>query len=275
MRSILHLSDLHFGRIDQPLLDPLVRAAAAAKPDLVVVSGDLTQRARRGQFRAARAFLAQLPMPQLVVPGNHDVPLYNVPARLAAPLAGYRRFIAEDTQPVFANGELVVVGLNSARSLSIAQGRLGRAQIRQMTREFERAPEGAAKILVSHHPFELPPGFESERAVRGAGRAIRAMADCGGDVVLSGHFHTGHAASSAVRYRGGRAVLLVQAGTATSTRRRGAASSFNVLKIDGPSICVEEHRWSGQDFGVATRVRFHEGPLGWMPARDQQTGPRD
>ena len=115
MRTLAHLSDLHFGRVHAPVLEPLRRALAAIGPDLVVVSGDLTQRARAEQFREARAFLDSLPFPRLVVPGNHDIPLYNVVKRFAAPLRDYRRIVSRELCPVFEDDEVVVVGLNTAR----------------------------------------------------------------------------------------------------------------------------------------------------------------
>ena len=129
MRTLAHLSDLHFGRIGRGVLDALHRRLWQVKPDLVVVSGDLTQRARARQFRAARAFLDTLPTPQLVVPGNHDVPLYNVFARFLAPLAGYRRFVADEVDPSFVDDEIAVVGINTARSFTWKGGGVSEAQL--------------------------------------------------------------------------------------------------------------------------------------------------
>ena len=99
MRTIIHLSDLHFGRVHRPALAPLAAAIERIKPDFIAISGDLTQRARPGQFREARAFLDALPAPYLVVPGNHDVPLYNVVQRVLKPLAKYRRIVSTDLEP--------------------------------------------------------------------------------------------------------------------------------------------------------------------------------
>ena len=121
MRTIVHLSDLHFGALDEALLPPLYEALSAAEPDLVAVSGDLTQRAKRREFEAARAFLAELRCPALVVPGNHDMPLYNVAARFFNPTKRYRRYITEGLAPVFADDEVVVVGLNSARRVALQE----------------------------------------------------------------------------------------------------------------------------------------------------------
>src|SRR6478752_716554 len=110
MATIAHLSDIHFGRVEPRLVTALVRTIAAVAPDLVAVSGDLTQRARRSQFQAARRFLDLLPFPLLVVPGNHDVPLYNLPVRLLDPYRGYRRYIQQDLEPVFESHEMIAVG---------------------------------------------------------------------------------------------------------------------------------------------------------------------
>src|SRR3981081_4272469 len=129
MRTLVHLSDLHFGRVDEQLIGPLISAVTEVNPDLVAVSGDLTQRARSHQFREARAFLDALPQPQIVVPGNHDVPLHNVLTRFLRPLDKYKRFITDDLQPFYADEEIVVVGVNTARSLTIKGGRINEDQL--------------------------------------------------------------------------------------------------------------------------------------------------
>ena len=129
MRTIVHLSDLHFGKVDAELLEPLRRCVEAIAPHLVVVSGDLTQRAKAAQFREAKAFLDTLPKPQLVVPGNHDVPLYNVFQRFFTPLRKYKRIITPDLEPAFIDDEIAVVGVNTARSLTFKEGNVNREQI--------------------------------------------------------------------------------------------------------------------------------------------------
>src|SRR5215204_859118 len=129
VRTLVHLSDLHTGRVDPALLAPLTAAIADARPHLVVFSGDLTQRATRTQFREARAFLDGLTAPYLVIPGNHDVPLWNVARRFVTPLARYKRFITTDLEPVFQDDEIVVVGVNTARSFTWGEGRISRIQV--------------------------------------------------------------------------------------------------------------------------------------------------
>jgi predicted MPP superfamily phosphohydrolase len=132
MRTLVHVSDLHFGRVDAGLLDPLRAAIEQARPDVVVVSGDLTQRARTKQFREAAAFLRTLPQPQVVVPGNHDVPLYDVVRRFAAPLVRFREHIEAEEFPTVIDGEIAVVGINTARSFTFKDGRINRAQVAEV-----------------------------------------------------------------------------------------------------------------------------------------------
>jgi 3',5'-cyclic AMP phosphodiesterase CpdA len=244
MRTLVHLSDLHFGRVDRDVVEPLLESVHALRPDLVVVSGDLTQRAKTVEFEAAARFLRRLPSPQVVVPGNHDVPLYNVAARLFRPLDKFRAHITSDLAPSFIDGEIAVLGINTARSMVIKNGRINEEQIAEVERCFCTIPDTITKVIVTHHPFDLPEGSDSDDLVGRAAEAMETFAHCGADVLLAGHFHTSHAHSTAERYRiVGHAALVVQAGTATSTRGRGEANSFNVLRIDHPRVVVERMHW--------------------------------
>src|ERR1051325_4488777 len=145
MRTIVHLSDLHFGRIDPAILAPLVTFIGEIKPDVVAISGDLTQRARTAEFLAAKEFLASIPFPQIVVPGNHDVPLHNLFARFGRKLDRYRRYITPELQPVFADTEIVVAGVNTARALTWKDGRINRRQLEELRTTMETAPPGRTK----------------------------------------------------------------------------------------------------------------------------------
>jgi 3',5'-cyclic AMP phosphodiesterase CpdA len=266
MRTLLHLSDLHFGRIDERLLAPLLNAVFKVNPHLVAVSGDLTQRARTNQFRAAKAFLDTLPHPQIVVPGNHDVPMHNPVARFLYPHANYRQYFANDTEPFYLDEEIAVLGLNSSRSLTIQDGRLNYRQINRLTRVFGSLTHAVTKILVCHHPFELPAGSESTRIVGGAKRVLAAMAVCGADAILSGHLHTSHVGCTALAEGGaGWSVLLSQAGTATSTRLRGQMASFNVLRVRPGLIELETHVWNSntKEFLPNATSSFARGDSGW------------
>ncbi|HAV35043.1 MAG TPA: metallophosphatase, partial [Massilia sp.] len=222
MRTLVHLSDLHFGRVDAGLLAPLRELIHNIAPDVLVVSGDLTQRARSEEFEQARAFLDTLPGPQIVVPGNHDISLYNVFRRFAKPLDRYKRYITDDLDPIHIDGEIAVVGVNTARSLTIKDGRVNREQVGRIRERLAGLDPRITRIVVTHHPFDLPETFEQRDLVNRAPMAMEVFAECGVDVLLAGHMHVSHAASTAMRYQiDAYAALVVQAGTATSTRGRG------------------------------------------------------
>lgn len=280
MRTLVHLSDLHFGRVDTDLLAPLRDAVESVRPDLLVVSGDLTQRARRAQFAQAAAFLDTLPRPQLVVPGNHDVPLYDVVRRFLAPLKRFRRRIEADEFPYYEDAEIAAIGLNTARSLTFKGGRVNREQVAEVERRFHGLPEPVTRIVVSHHPFDLPEDADAGDLVGRAGMAMQAFAGCGVDVFLSGHLHTTRVGSTARRYRiEGYAALAVQAGTATSTRVRGEENAFNVLRIGLRSLDLQTWSWAEEARcylpGDTRRFAWREG-RGWgaaEPALDPATDP--
>jgi len=244
MRTIVHLSDLHFGRVDQDLLRPLQELVTRLAPDVVVVSGDLTQRAKTEEFKAARAWLDTLPGPQIVVPGNHDIPLYNVASRFLTPLRKYTRYVTLDLAPEYIDDEIAVLGINTARSLTFKDGRVNREQLAQMRQRMQSVGPQHTRIIVTHHPFDLPDTFDKDDLVDRAPIAMQAFSECGVDVLLAGHLHASHAGNSAQRYKiEGYAALVVQAGTATSTRGRGESNSFNVLRVNPDDVQVERYSW--------------------------------
>src|SRR5471032_2296443 len=177
MRTIVHLSDLHFGRVDEALLAPLRQLVNALAPDVLVVSGDLTQRARREEFQAARAFLDTLPGPQIVVPGNHDIPLYNVARRFLTPLLHYQRYVTLDLAPRYVDEEIAVLGINTARSLTFKDGRINGAQIAQIRQRLGQADPHLTRIIVTHHPFDLPEASDADKLVNRAPEAMAAFAE--------------------------------------------------------------------------------------------------
>jgi len=265
MRTIVHISDLHFGRLDRRVVAPLVAAIGEAAPDLVAVSGDFTQRARISQFTEARDFLEALPCPRLVVPGNHDVPFYDVARRFLRPLERYRRFIADDLEPMFVDTEVVALGLNSARSFTLGRGRLNAVQIRNATDRLRAAPPNTIKIIVTHHPFDLPDDYDPKHLVGRAKMAMAELASVGADLFLAGHLHVSHIGRTAERYQiAGHSALVVQAGT-MSTRQRGEANSFNVLRLNRPRITVARRTWDDvqQTFVQASMRTFRHSDRGW------------
>ena len=267
MRSIVHLSDIHFGRVNAEVISPLIAAINSIHPDLVAVSGDLTQRARSRQFVEARVFLDELPKPQIVVPGNHDVPMHNVFARFIKPLSKYRYYITDDLRPFYHDEEIAVLGVNTARSLTIKGGRVNEAQIGWMQEKLSAASPDSIKVIVTHHPFDLPEGHDERHLVGRARLAMETMANCGADLFLAGHLHVSHTTHSATRYKiKGHSALVVQAGTAASNRGRGEENSFNVVRVDRPHIAVERYEWQQdrREFGLTTTERFRHTSDGWI-----------
>jgi 3',5'-cyclic AMP phosphodiesterase CpdA len=254
MARLVHLSDLHFGAHDDRLVAGVEQSIGELKPDLVVISGDFTQRARTEQFREACEFLGRLHArghEVLGVPGNHDVPLYDVLRRFLSPLTRYRRYIDESLCPFIDLPGVAVLGINTARSLTFKDGRISKEQVAFIRETFSRTDPEAVRVLVTHHPlYALPVGEDIERAVGRHELALDAVEEAGVDLLLAGHAH--HASSEArdlVTRSGG--VLVVQAGTATSTRVREQDQSFNTIDIEPACVTVTVNGWNGEAFEPA------------------------
>lgn len=266
MRTIVHLSDLHFGRVDHATTQPLVRQIKALQPHLVVVSGDLTQRARKEQFQEAGRFLESLPQPQIVIPGNHDVPAYNLFKRFLTPLKRYRQYVTDELLPHYIDDELAVFGLNSTRSFTTQYGRLREKDIARVCEKLGQLPEGVTKIVACHHPFDLPLEHSKRDLIRDAESAMSAFAACRVDIILSGHLHRSHTSHTAQRYRiQGHQALIVQAGTAISNRRRGETNSFNVLHLQARILVVERLSWDNKtsSYKLSKAEEFTPTTEGW------------
>ena len=266
MRTLVHLSDLHFGRIDEATLAPLRQAIHDAAPDLIAISGDLTQRARRTQFAAARAFMDTLQPPKLVVPGNHDVPYWNLARRFLQPLTRYRHYISEILEPEYQDDEMVVIGVNTARALAHGGGRISASQVDRIVARLAALPETLIRIIVTHHPFDLPPGVRERRLLGRARMAMARLSRANADLFLSGHLHLSHASRAAERYRiEGHSGLIVQAGT-VSSRSRGEQPSFNLLRIERPEIALMRYVWdpAGEAFAASEWGRYRHSTEGWV-----------
>lgn len=256
-RLIVHLSDLHFGRADARIVDALHETVWSLAPDVVAISGDLTQRARRSQFRRARAFIDGLPPRHLIVPGNHDVPLFNVIARLFDPLGGYRRFVTSDLSPTLTDEVVWIAGVNTTRPGTWKSGRVDAATLHRVRESLRTLPPDTVKIVVAHHPFDAPEGA-------GATETLHTLSAAGIDVFLTGHLHTSYTGHTAQRYKtGGRSAVVVEAATATSTRLRDEANGFNVLRVRHGVINVETRTWDGRTFVARASQEFIRNRDGW------------
>ena len=259
-KVIAHLSDLHFGRIDPATLDPLVRAIDDLRPDLIAVSGDLTQRARRREFEDARQFLDRLHGPMIVVPGNHDVPARNPWMRFVSKWGRFREHIHGDLDQTYADDAMVVVGINTARALAWKGGRISVEQIESVRHAFSTAAPGMLRVLVAHHPLDIPEHWTIANRTTRARRALERWAECGVDLILAGHEHKAFAGAEAASLRiGNHNAVIVQAGTATSTRVRGEPNSFNAIHVSAHQIRVARLTWRHDEKRF---VETHEDKFG-------------
>ena len=269
--TILHVSDVHFGKPHRPAVTAaLLRFVDERDPDAVVVSGDLTQRAKVGEYRAARAFLDDLgPRPLVTTAGNHDVPLYRVWERLFAPYRNYRASIAPelntvlDAKPRGGGRRLRFVALNSSAPLSaIVNGRLNRKQLDFAATAFRAAPEGVLRVLVVHHNLVMPADGDSAPPMRGARRLLNQLGRWGVDLVLSGHIHRTHLGWSRTGPDAERdGVPIVLAGTTTSSRGRGSEegrNSLNLIRVLASGLEVTAYLYSTEagEFQPAERRHY-------------------
>ncbi|MDF0540920.1 metallophosphoesterase [Sphingobium sp. H39-3-25] len=275
MARIAHLSDIHFGAHDPRIVSATQAWLEERRPDLVIISGDFTQRARVAQFKEASAYLNRLRaagLRVLAIPGNHDIPLYDVFRRFAAPLKRYKRYIGNDLCPWFEDDEVAILGINTARSLTIKDGRINHEQMRMLQDRFAKVAQDKTRILVTHHPlFAMPIGRGNEltEAVGQHDDAVKAACEAGIHIALAGHFHRTYAeAAYKMVEKAGRA-LIIQAGTATSTRLRNAEpQSFNWLHVrHNNEIELQVIVWDGAGFQRGNHVEYRYDGRNWS-ARD-------
>lgn len=273
MKTIAHISDLHFGAEDAAVAEGLMKDLTALSPSLIAISGDLTQRARKHEFVAAKAYLDRLPAPYLVVPGNHDIPLFNLFDRFIDPLDDYHRHITPDLFPLHVDDELAAFGLSTARSFTIKSGRISKAQLEVMQQKLSTVPPTHFKIVVAHHPFVAPPNqlLSLVDIVGRAELALTAIEASGVDLILSGHLHLGYHLGAEVAYPSlRRSVLVAQAGTAISVRQRGEPNSYNFILLDTDTLTITVRQWQGAAFVELLRTAYAKNDMGWTPVPVKQ-----
>lgn len=244
MTVLLQVSDPHFGTEQPIVVDALIELARQQRPDLVVLSGDITQRARPSQFLAARAFTDRLGVPVLAVPGNHDIPLFDLWTRLRSPYARYSAAFGTDLEPVHCSAELLVVCVNTTRPWRHKDGEVSALQIDRVARLMDRADPAQLRVVVVHQPIAVTRAEDEPNRLRGHGVALQRWAEAGVDLVIGGHIHL----SYVMPLQGlARPLWVVQAGTAVSSRvREGAPNSVNLLRwgTGMPTGCCRIEQWN-------------------------------
>ena len=251
MKTVLQISDPHFGTEVPAVVEALVRFVHGEAPDLVILSGDITQRARPSQFRAARRFVDRLGAPaMLAIPGNHDIPLWNAGARLFTPYANHCREFGADLEPVFEADWLLAQAVNTTRRLRHTEGVVSRRQVERIARRLEAATEAQLRIVVMHQPVFVTKSEDIPNLLHGHARAVRRWSAAGADLILGGHIHLPYVRALSDAFVGlPRALWAVQAGTCVSRRlRHEAGNSVNLIRYRGPGTAREGavERWDYQ-----------------------------
>lgn len=258
MNKLLQISDPHFGTAQPPVMEALVALARQQRPDVLVLSGDITQRATAAQFCEARAFCERLQIPQLLaLPGNHDIPLFNPWQRLVTPYARYLQAFGPDLEPVLDTAWLQLSTVNTTRRWRHKNGEVSDRQIERVAARLRQAGPGQLRLVVVHQPVYVLRAADEHDRLRGWEPAVRAWAAAGADIVMGGHIHLPYVCELSSCVSGlQRRLWCVQAGTALSSRiRREAPNSVNLLLCDPaahpPAGRLE--RWDYRSAGAAGR----------------------
>ncbi|MFC3606185.1 metallophosphoesterase family protein [Stutzerimonas tarimensis] len=263
MTTILQISDTHFGTEVPAVVDALEHHVREHPADLLILSGDITQRARRSQFEAARAAMQRLQQggigEMLVIPGNHDIPLYDVLSRLFSPYGNYRRCFGDDLEPTYETDQMLVMGLNTTHPRRHKDGKVTARQVETVAERLARTDPAKVRIVVAHQPFGAMVTSDLRNLQTGAEPALKCWADAGLDLVMGGHIHLPYVLPLSGQYPDlSREIWMVQSGTALSSRLRGTSpNSFNRLRlVAGDAKHVQVERWDFQGDGFLLAARF-------------------
>jgi 3',5'-cyclic AMP phosphodiesterase CpdA len=249
MTRLLHISDTHFGTEQLPVLQAFETHVKAYGADLVLFSGDITQRARRGQFASAQAFINRIKgygIPQvLTIPGNHDIPMFNLFARLFAPYGNYYKYIDSNLAPVFENDDALIICLNTTHPARRKDGKVTARQVEEVAERLQKCDPQKLRIVVAHQPFGAIVASDRRNLQIGAGAALERWASSGLDLVMGGHIHLPYVLALSTQYGAlSKEIWGVQAGTTLSSRIRGnAPNSFNRIHLDKQTRRVTVERW--------------------------------
>ena len=261
MTRLVQISDLHFGREDPDLLQPLLGAIEAADPDIVVMAGDFVQRARASQFESAARFMERIGRPWLGVPGNHDIPLYNILLRLFDPYRSYRRWISDQLEPSAVIGNVIVLGLNTCDPFAHQRGRVSDGDLRRIGDKIGSAGD-RLPVIVAHHPFHHTPQVE-KKLMAGARAALDHWADCGPHIILSGHLHN-WLVEPFIRRKGANMTLQLHCGTGLSHRLRGQPNDFAILDCSAHEVLVTRMIGGEGHFRPVERIKCAVTDDGWQ-----------
>lgn len=267
MIKLAHISDLHFGREQPNVIEAMLQRLNEQQPDFVIISGDVTQRAKHSEFEQVRAFLQALPFPYLIVPGNHDISASHLIERFCYPWRKWRSYISDDLEPSYSQQEFSVVGLNSARRFGFyfdwSRGRINPQQVQDAIFELSNAGPDTLKIVVAHHPFWLPRACLKRQLIGGRDEALNSFSLAGVDLILGGHIHLPF-----INIVDG--VLVSHAGTSVSNRLlKGQPNSFNIITGDAKRLEISLWEWEGNHFHLRQSLSFEKQSKGWQSSDER------
>jgi len=264
MSVLLQISDPHFGTEQPQVVEALVALVRLQKPALVVLSGDITQRARPAQFQAARAFMDRLGAPFLAIPGNHDLPLFDLWTRLRSPYAHHIAAFGSALEPFYSSADLVVIGVNTTRAWRHTHGAVSAQQVDRVAHLLAGSTPAQLRVVVVHQPVATTRAEDAHHRLRGHAVALQRWSAAGADLVMGGHIHLPYVLALPGLVR---PLWAVQAGTAVSSRvRSGVPNSVNLLRWgkDASEGCCQIERW---DFSAADQAFVHVNESQVQPAR--------
>lgn len=265
MTTLAHISDLHFGREHPRVIEGVLDRLASTQPEIVIISGDITQRARTREFESAQVFLARLEWPYLIIPGNHDISVYNLVERFGYPWRKWHRYIGDELEPVVKDDSYVAIGVNTTRRLGSlfnwSRGRISEMQIKNITRYLAGDQSERLRVIAVHHPFWLPGRYQHYHIIGGRDLAIREFKKSGVDIILSGHVHYTYTHLL-------NGIVISHAGTAVSTRLLpDSPNSFKIVRGNCRQLSIETLVWNGTDFSISTNQLFKRTESGWFVIR--------
>lgn len=267
MTLIAHVSDLHFGKEIMNRTAALKKQFETISPDLIVITGDLTQRATLRQYRSARQFLQCLHFDHIAVPGNHDLPLHRLYERFKHPWKQWNRFIGASTEPIYRSTNLLVTGLNTVspmgHKLNWSRGRITKKRLLQGISGIDTDGTQMVKVVALHHPLWLPERYRYRKTAGNSKLALKTFREGGVDLVLSGHIHTGF-----VKLKSG--TILCGSGSAVSNRlKTGQKNEFNIISVNRYMIEIQNMVWETSDFQAAGKQRFKKDGKDWRLTHKQ------
>ncbi len=245
MSLVLHLSDTHFGTERAEVVEALLKLAQQQRPDVAVLSGDITQRGRSPEFAAARAFIDALAArSKLILPGNHDIPLFKVWQRLFAPYRNLRRSFGRELEPDYEDDSVLIIGVNTTSRFRHVDGRVSSRQIERVRRRLLRSAGSRLKLVVTHQPVHVQHVEDQHNLLHGRHAAMQVWSEAGADLILGGHIHLPFTQALRAAHRLPREIWAVQAGTAVSKRTRaGAPNSVNLIRHQPGAANCKVERW--------------------------------